>query len=245
MTKVFSNKLLSLFVLTAIFWGTCRAVIGQDAPANEQVALTPIKIVNQIAELNPGNTSVEFIGTHVGDDPMPRLGGFREFAGKIKVNADGTEIEKIDVEFQIKSIWTEFDDLTAHLMNADFFEAEKFPTATFSSTSIKKEEGGNLAISGNLTMHGETKEITFSARPELSPEGLTLHGKFQIDRTHFGMKKMTNGVEPIVSIEVKVGAATKPRESAPPRRRGNKAKESSAAALPGYIHVRLSLPEMS
>lgn len=234
-------KLVMIGLLMGAQWSA-----AQDTKSDEETAvkLSPVKVEDGVAKISAENTAVEFVGAHVGDDPMPRLGGFREFSGHLKLNANGTAIEEIKVEFQIGSIWTEFDDLTSHLMNADFFEAEKFPTASFQSTSVKAgEEEGTVVVTGNLTMHGETKEISFSASPNVTAEGVTLSGKFNLDRTHFGMTKMTNGVEPVVSIRVNVGTPTKPRESAPSRRRGKQSSQSTTS-FPGYVHVRLSLPEM-
>lgn len=253
--------LASLFIA---FHGT--PTWGQDQEKSENAddkrQPVPVAIENHVAKISADNTLLEFVGTHVGQDPMPRLGGFREFSGAITLNDDDTELKAIEVEFNIKSIWTEFDDLTSHLMNADFFEAEKYPTASFKSTSIESGDGGNVTVKGELTLHGTTSELTFECKPEISDKGLLLHGKFTLDRTNFGMDKMTNGVEPVVSIEVHVGLPTTPRPSAPPRARGGGKKKgggdkksdesgdgSKAAdelmSLLNSVPVKLSLPNMS
>lgn len=221
----------------------------------------PVAIENHVAKISAANTSLEFIGTHVGDDPMPRLGGFRNFEGKITLNDDDSELKSIAVEFDIKSIWTEFDDLTSHLMNADFFEADKYSSATFSSSHILAGDNGIVTVNGELTMHGTTSELCFDCKPEISEKGLLLHGKFTLDRTNFGMDKMTNGVEPAVSIEVHVGLPTSPRPSAPPRPRGGGKKKggkqqsddssgsdndvSESMAALNSVPVKLSLPNMT
>lgn len=221
----------------------------------------PVAIENHVAKISAANTSLEFIGTHVGDDPMPRLGGFRNFEGKITLNDDHSELKSIEVEFDIKSIWTEFDDLTSHLMNADFFEADKYPTAKFTGSRILAGDNGIVTVNGELTMHGKTSELCFDCTPVISDKGLVLHGKFTLDRTNFGMDKMTNGVEPVVSIEVQVGLPTSPRPSAPPRPRGGGKKKggkqqsddaadsdkdlSELMAALNAVPVKLSLPNMT
>ncbi len=245
-------------VFSAPTWGQEEK---KSENAEEKRQPVPVAIENHVAKISADNTLLEFVGTHVAQDPMPRLGGFREFSGVITLNDDDTELKAIEVDFNIKSIWTEFDDLTSHLMNADFFEADKYPTASFKSTSIESGDGGSVTVKGDLTMHGTTSELTFECKPEISEQGLLLHGKFTLDRTNFGMDKMTNGVEPVVSIEVHVGLPTTPRPSAPPRPRGGGKKKSGDDKKSGdsgdgkkaadellsmldSVPVKLSLPNM-
>jgi polyisoprenoid-binding protein YceI len=142
----------------------------------------------------------------VGDDPKPRLGGFRAFSGTIELNEDDTAIRKIAVQFEIDSIWTEFDNLTAHLKTADFFDVATFPRAAFSSESISGPDAtGTVTVTGKLILHGVSSELSFDCQPTLANRTLNLQGKFTIDRTKFGMDKMTEGVEPEVTVEVTVG----------------------------------------
>jgi polyisoprenoid-binding protein YceI len=208
--------------------GLCTSLVlsgsllaGITVPPQEtdetKVELTPVEISGDKVSLTPENTSVEFVGTHTGDEPRPRLGGFREFKGTMEVDAEAKTVESIEVEFDVTSIWTEFDNLTAHLKNPDFFEVEEFPTATFRSTSIKPGEDGSISVTGELTIHGTTGELTFDARPEFFDEGLVLQSDFSFDRTKYGLEKMTQGVEPEVSVSVVVGKATSPRKSQPSR----------------------------
>jgi polyisoprenoid-binding protein YceI len=54
-------------------------------------------------------------------------------------------------------------NLTDHLKGVDFFDVGHFPTATFEITTIKKKIPDSLKVSGNLTIKGITKTITFDA----------------------------------------------------------------------------------
>jgi polyisoprenoid-binding protein YceI len=54
-------------------------------------------------------------------------------------------------------------NLTNHLKGVDFFDVGHFPTATFEITAIKKKVSDRLKVSGNLTIKGVTKTITFDA----------------------------------------------------------------------------------
>ena len=74
--------------------------------------------------------------------------------------------------------------LTGHLKNADFFDVEKHDTATFEITNV---EGNN--ISGNLTMKGITKNVTFPANISVNGDELNITSdKFTIDRTEWGIE---------------------------------------------------------
>ena len=94
--------------------------------------------------------------------------------------------------------------LTTHLKSPDFFDTREYPKAKFESTSIKAE-GDEHTITGNLTLMKETKEISFPAKIEVVDGKLTLSAKFTIDRTEFGMTKMTEGVLKDVEMTVSIG----------------------------------------
>lgn len=97
-----------------------------------------------------------------------------ETEGKFKVY-EGTASSKTDMDFtdadisfsaDVNSINTEDEKRDGHLKSADFFDAEKFPKITFKSTSMKPNAKlGKTAytLTGDLTMHGVTKKVTFTA----------------------------------------------------------------------------------
>jgi polyisoprenoid-binding protein YceI len=87
--------------------------------------------------------------------------------------------------------------LRPHLLSGDFFEAEKFATAKFEITGVEPYEpkdsekslveGANFNVSGNFTLKGTTKNITFPARIELDDNVLKAKANFDIDRTQWQM----------------------------------------------------------
>ncbi len=78
--------------------------------------------------------------------------------------------------------------MVGHLKSADFFDVEKFPTATFEFTEIK-EIDGKLNIGGNLTIKGITKNITIPATLDAQNGITTLKSDvFTIDRTDFNVR---------------------------------------------------------
>lgn len=76
------------------------------------------------------------------------------------------------------------EKLEGHLKNEDFFDVAKYPTSTFTITSV---EGNN--VTGNLTMIGQTKPVTFAADMNIQHEGAMIKtGEFKINRTDWGLK---------------------------------------------------------
>ncbi len=71
----------------------------------------------------------------------------------------------------------------------DFFDVAKFPDAKFESTAIKAggEKGATHTVTGNLTMHGVTKSITFPATISVTPDTATVDATFAINRKDFGI----------------------------------------------------------
>ena len=95
--------------------------------------------------------------------------------------------------------------LEGHLMSADFFDVEKFPTAAFSITSVADidTDSANCNITGNLTLKGVTKSITFPALVVAKADG-TLEAqsdKFTINRYDWGVK-YGSGLEGVVGDNI-------------------------------------------
>jgi polyisoprenoid-binding protein YceI len=75
-----------------------------------------------------------------------------------------------------------------HLKSADYFDVEKFPTATFTITKVDSVVGDNIKVTGNLTIKGITRPITFPARMEVKDGIAKADGKVGIDRTEWGIR---------------------------------------------------------
>lgn len=161
--------------------------------------------------LAPENTKIEFVGTHVGEKPDPRTGGFEKFTGEAVVDRAAKALKSVQVEIDAVSLWTEFPKLTDHLKSPDFFEVREYPTIAFESTRIEPGAAGESQLTGNLTLHGVTKEITFPATVEVSEDDLTLRSAFSVNRSEFGMDLLTDQVVDEVSLNVIVGEKTEPR----------------------------------
>ncbi len=89
-------------------------------------------------------------------------GNFTKF--EATATSDDENFDNATFEFtaDVDSINTNNADRDGHLKSADFFDAAKFPKLTFKSTSITKAEEGEYVVTGDLTLHGETKPVTLA-----------------------------------------------------------------------------------
>jgi polyisoprenoid-binding protein YceI len=173
------------------------------AACSASLAAAPVK--GGVATLSPENTKIQFVCAHSGAKPDPRTGGFAKFTGQAQVDPATKSLKSVTIDIDTTSLFTEIDKLTTHLKSADFFEVRQHPTAKFVSTKITPGSEGKATITGKLTLHGVTKEISFPATALVSDSGLSLTSKFSIDRREFGMDYGQGKVENKVDLTVVVG----------------------------------------
>ena len=95
-------------------------------------------------------------------------GRFGTVSGTVDYDAAAPEQSKINVTIDATSIDTRDEKRDGHLRSPDFFDVEKFPTITFVSKKVTKA-GDTLSATGDLTMHGVTKEITLEVETPSAP----------------------------------------------------------------------------
>ena len=95
--------------------------------------------------------------------------------------------------------------LNGHLKNGDFFEVEKFPTATYKITSVKKNTNKdyNFVVNGNWTVKGKTAPVSFPAKITSAKGLVTLESdKFSFDRQKFDVAYKSTMQDVMVKDEV-------------------------------------------
>lgn len=80
------------------------------------------------------------------------------------------------------------NNLVNHLKDPDFFDVKKFPISTFAITKVASANGGNIKVTGNLSIKGITHEVTFPAKIEVKGGVATANGKVTIDRTQWDVR---------------------------------------------------------
>ena len=119
-------------------------------------------------------------------------GSFTEFSGTAS-SEENLNNAQISVEIDVNSVDTRNADRDGHLKTGDFFEVEKFPKITFSSTEVTAKDDETLAVTGDLTIKDVTKSVTidFEFNGEaVDPFGNTrvgFEGQTTINRKDFGL----------------------------------------------------------
>ena len=95
--------------------------------------------------------------------------------------------------------------LNKMLKNLEYFDVGKYPAINFISTTITKDQNG-YAVTGNLTIKGVTKSITFPFTVENQENGIQLNGEFNINRLDFGVGGNSAVLSDNVNVSLKVFA---------------------------------------
>jgi polyisoprenoid-binding protein YceI len=143
-------------------------------------------------KIDPAHSHAEFKVKHMMISNVK--GSFSGVSGTlIEDTADPTR-SRVDAIIDIGTISTGDPNRDTHLKSADFFDQEQFPQMTFKSTSVKKNGPEEYAVTGDLTLHGVTKPVTFAVEGPSAPGkdpwgntriGLSATGK--INRKDFGL----------------------------------------------------------
>ncbi len=86
-------------------------------------------------------------------------GNFERHSGSIEINDKDITKSKVAVTIDTTSINTNVEKRDAHLRSADFFDVAKYPTMTFTSKRVVKAGKDRLKVTGDLTLHGVTREV--------------------------------------------------------------------------------------
>lgn len=109
-------------------------------------------------QIDPNHTQVEYTYSHLGFSHI--TGHLNKVEGDFLFDAKDPTKSSIQVHVPISSITVGVPDLDKELVGATFFEADKFPLATFQSTAVTSTGTNKLAVTGDLTIHGVTKPVT-------------------------------------------------------------------------------------
>ena len=182
--------LISAAALIAVAGGT--VVIAQApmaVPGSKDVA----KVTGGTYSVEPSHTQIVFAYDHMG------------FTNNMGVITQPTGTLTLD----IANLTTGIPALNEHLPKPEFFDAAKFPTATFVSTGVKPDGATGADITGNLTIKGITKPVTLDAEfygaganPMNKKENVGFVATGTIKRSDFGM----GGFVPVVgdNVELKI-----------------------------------------
>ncbi|HTV85209.1 MAG TPA: YceI family protein [Dyella sp.] len=160
-------------------------------------------------KLDPSHTMVLFSWNHLGfSHPVADI-GIGE--GTLVFDAQNPANSSVDVTMPLANLDTHVPALDKHLKEPDFFDADKYPTITFKSTSVKPLGGNQYEVTGNLTVHGVTKPVTLNAtlnksgvHPLHKVQAIGFDATGTLNRSQFGL----GAYVPMVSDEIKLNITT-------------------------------------
>ncbi len=178
-----------LFAFLALVAVGCAdpAADAPDAVVQEPAA-APAPAADETATAAYGlseDSTIGFVGSKVTGS---HEGGFKSFSGKVSVTGASAEGSSVEVTIDATSLWADNEKLAGHLKSADFFDVETHPTASFQSAGITANEDGTHTLTGNLDLHGVTKQISFPANVEVDDHGFSATAEFSINRMDFEIK---------------------------------------------------------
>ncbi len=121
-------------------------------------------------------------------------GSFHDVKGTLQFDADDPGKSSVEVVIQAATIDTGIEKRDNHLRSPDFFDVAKFPTLTFGSTKFEKVADGVFKVTGNLFIHGITREVVLDVeglnQQVVDPWGGTRMGAFattKVNRKDYGL----------------------------------------------------------
>ena len=143
-------------------------------------------------KIDPVHSVVEFKVRHMMISNVK--GQFTVIAGSMLLDSKDVMKSRIEASADAASINTRDVQRDAHLKSPDFLDVERYPTLSFASTRVERRSEGELAVTGDLTIHGVTREVTFDVEgptpPGKDPWGNTrigLSATAKINRGDFGL----------------------------------------------------------
>jgi polyisoprenoid-binding protein YceI len=141
-------------------------------------------------DIDVGHSAIHFWVRHMVISKVH--GRFAKWSGAIALDAQDLTKSSVEVRIDAASIDTQVADRDAHLKSADFLDVAKYPELTFRSKKIEKASGG-YRVTGDLTLHGVTKEVTLEAefagtgKDPWGNERAGFSAKAALDRREFGL----------------------------------------------------------
>ena len=133
-----------------------------DLALAQQVALSdPASVKAGTYKVEPYHTQAVFSVSHFGFTNF--YGVFSGASGSLVLDPAKPSAAKLEVTIPVQSVQTTNAQLDGMLKGDQWFDATKFPNATFTSTKVVLSGKDSAVIAGNLTLHGVTKAITLQA----------------------------------------------------------------------------------
>jgi polyisoprenoid-binding protein YceI len=152
-------------------------------------------------KIDPPHSSAQFAVRHLTISTV--RGAFTKVSGTVQLDDQDITKWSVDVTIDAASLDTRVPDRDADLRSDNFLDIAKYPTITFKSKKIEQAAPGKLKVTGDLTIHGTTKEVVLDVDGPTTPikdpwgnQRAAINATTKINRQDFGVKfnaKLDNG----------------------------------------------------
>ena len=157
-------------------------------------------------QIDPKHSAVQFSVKHLGVSTV--RGAFSKVTGSVTHDSANPSKDSLEAIIDATSVDTRVEMRDNDLKSPHFFDVQKYPTITFKSKSVKSAGSGKLQMTGDLTMHGVTKEVVLDVdgpsatiKDPMGPgQRIGASASTKVNRQDFGIV----GAPGIVSDEVTI-----------------------------------------
>ncbi|MHA3915745.1 YceI family protein [Halovulum sp. GXIMD14793] len=170
--------------------------------------LAPVTLPAAPWVVDKSHAAITFEVEHFGYSNVPAQ--FRSFEAKIDFDPENIEATKASISIDATSFDSNFAARDEHVIGPDFLDTAAHPTIEFVSTSVTATGDDTAKVTGNLTLRGVTKEVTFDATlnklapgpfpPNADVAGFTINGS--IDRTEFGLDTYAPAIGVVIPVTI-------------------------------------------
>lgn len=157
-------------------------------------------------EVDSEHSGIYFTVRHIGIIDVHA--SFNKMTGTVHLDDQNISKSDVNATVDVGSIYTGVEARDKHLLTPDFFDYAKYPSMSFQSTKITKGPDGTK-MTGNLTIHGVTKEVTFDVNSLSAPINALkatrrgISATTTINRNDFGISNdMTVGDQVRIDLEI-------------------------------------------
>jgi polyisoprenoid-binding protein YceI len=158
-------------------------------------------------KIDPMHSSAQFAVRHLGISTV--RGEFRKVSGSASYNPADPSKTSLDATIDATSVDTRVDMRDNDLRSPNFLDVQKYPTITFKSKHAESADPGKMKITGDLTIHGVTKEVVLDvdgpSAPVKDPKGnfhVGASASTTVNRKDFGVNGAATMVGDDISITI-------------------------------------------
>src|SRR5229473_6135480 len=152
-------------------------------------------------QIDPNHSAAQFAVRHLAISTV--RGAFTKVSGRVQMDDKDISKSSVEVTIDAASVDTRVADRDKDLRSDHFFDTAKYPTLTFKSTRVEQVGPGMLKVTGDLTIHGTTKQVVLEVEGPTAPvkdpwgnQRAAASATTKINRQDFGVKwnaTMDNG----------------------------------------------------